>query len=161
MVTGQLLCRILLFRVVVIETRQTPKRIIRIYKSYASYTRRTTSHNRSGTYRSRHVRYATVLKDQCFEIENYVNSHRRRFILKNLKNRIHNRLEHVRDQYYVFNQRFCEANRPMSIAYYYIVGIEIRVPGALQQVDHYLYDRHNESASTVSHTSTISRASTK
>ncbi|KZS07277.1 Uncharacterized protein APZ42_029048 [Daphnia magna] len=90
------------------EPKQAEERRVRRQKGSSESTNRTP---RTPEERLPTIEVARIDRD----------THRRRFILKNLKNRIHNRLEHVRDQYYVFNQRFCEANRPMSIAYYYIV----------------------------------------
>jgi hypothetical protein len=91
-----------------------------------------------------------ILEQQCREIEQLISNHGRRSILNHLNTQIHSRLDQVRDAHFLYNQRLWEAKKPMTDAYNYIIGIEIRVRGVSQQVDHYLDDRRNSPASTAS-----------
>ncbi|KAK4024883.1 hypothetical protein OUZ56_010378 [Daphnia magna] len=91
------------------------------------------------------------------EIEQLVNNRNRRYILKHLKTQIHSRLEQLRDAHFLYNQRLWEAKKPVTDAYTNIIGIEIHVRGASQQVDHYLCDRRDSPVSTVSR-ATLSQA---
>ncbi|KZS06355.1 Uncharacterized protein APZ42_030227 [Daphnia magna] len=91
-----------------------------------------------------------ILEQQCREIEQLISNRGRRSILNHLKTQIHIRLDQVRDAHFLFNQSLWEAKKPMTDAYNYIIGIEIRVRGVSQQVDHYLDDRRNSPDSTAS-----------
>ncbi|KAK4006363.1 hypothetical protein OUZ56_011517 [Daphnia magna] len=95
-----------------------------------------------------------ILEQQCREIEQQISNHGRRSILNHLNTQIHSRLDQVRDAHFLYNQRLWEAKKPMTDAYNYIIGIEIRVRGVSQQVDHYLDDRRNSPASTASRAAT-------
>ncbi|KAK4013309.1 hypothetical protein OUZ56_025543 [Daphnia magna] len=68
-----------------------------------------------------------ILEEHCRGIEQLVNNRGRRSILKHLKTQIHSRLEQVRNAHFLYNQRLWEANKPMTDAYTYIIGIEIHV----------------------------------
>ncbi|KAK4006768.1 hypothetical protein OUZ56_011926 [Daphnia magna] len=87
----------------------------------------------------------TILEEPCREIEQLVNNRGRRSILKPLKTQIHSRLEQVRDDHFLYNQRLWEARKPMTDAYTFIIGIEIHVRGVSQQVNHYLCERRDAS----------------
>ncbi|KZS07338.1 Uncharacterized protein APZ42_028883 [Daphnia magna] len=91
-----------------------------------------------------------ILEQQCREIEQLISNHGCSSILNHLNTQIHSRLDQVRDAHFLYNQRLWEAKKPMTDAYNYIIGIEIRVRGVSQQVDHYLDDRRNSPASTAS-----------
>ncbi|KAI9555924.1 hypothetical protein GHT06_018461 [Daphnia sinensis] len=91
-----------------------------------------------------------ILERQCREIEEMINNRGRRSILKHLKTQMQSRLDEVRDAHFFYNQRLWEAKKPMTDAYSYIVGKEIRVRDVSLQVDHYLDDRRNSLASTCS-----------
>ncbi|KAI9550530.1 hypothetical protein GHT06_007332 [Daphnia sinensis] len=91
-----------------------------------------------------------ILERQCREIEEMINNRGRRSILKHLKTQMQSRLDEVRDAHFFYNQRLWEAKKPMTDAYSYIVGKEIRVRDVSLQVDHYLDDRRNSPASTCS-----------
>ncbi|KAK4028872.1 hypothetical protein OUZ56_021891 [Daphnia magna] len=89
-----------------------------------------------------------ILEQHCREIEQLISNRGRRSILNHLKTQIHIRLDQVRDAHFLYNKSLWEAKKPMQDAYNYIIGIEIRVRGVSQQVDHYLDDRCNSPAST-------------
>ncbi|KZS02851.1 Uncharacterized protein APZ42_034559 [Daphnia magna] len=93
---------------------------------------------------------STESSNRCREIEQLISNHGRRSILNHLKTQIHIRLDQVRDAHFLYNQRLWEAKNTMTDAYNYIIGIQIRVRGVSQQVDHYLDDRRNSPASTAS-----------
>ncbi|KZR97510.1 Uncharacterized protein APZ42_007579, partial [Daphnia magna] len=89
-----------------------------------------------------------ILEQQCREIVQLIRNHCRRSILKHLKTQIHSGLEQVQNAHFLYNQQLLEANKPMTDAYTYILGIEIHVRGASQQVNHYLCDRRGSPAFT-------------
>lgn len=50
-------------------------------------------------------RFASILQEQCFEIENHVNIRDHRFIMEHFENQIYNRVEQVRDTHFIFKRR--------------------------------------------------------